>query len=593
MCGPCATRHREPCQAGDRAALSGPFCVPQQACTSMFRNFLCEQISELSIVVLSFRIRGEYMYKALYRKWRPLTFDDVISQQHITDTLKNQLKNDRTAHAYLFTGSRGTGKTTCARILAKAVNCPNMTDGRPCLECDICREADEGSLTDIIEIDAASNNGVEDIRDLRDGAVYSPERCRYKIYIIDEVHMLSASAFNALLKIMEEPPEYVKFILATTEIHKVPATVASRCQRYDFRRIRQKDIAQRLLYIAEQENISLSDEGAALIAKIADGGMRDAVSLLDQCSVCAENITAEVVSQTAGIAGRDFLFDILEAIVHSDAPKAVEISSALYDMSKDLSRLCEELILQMRNIMLIKAVPATADNIITAMPDELERLRAIADSLEIEAIIDKLSQLQTCRERMNRVMNKRVEFEMSLIAMCSNIPKQTANAPSADVSELTEKIALLEKKLKSVSTAPQQPREVATASSPATENIPAPNVRIDIKNVKEDELTPCTRWNEIMEEFRKLNPAVAGSLEGSTAASRGNVMCIFTPNKFFISLFKSSKENAISLSKAIFNVLGQKYSISARCTATVEETRSMAEKLVQKAINNKIDTSVQ
>lgn len=407
--------------------------------------------------------------------------------------------------------------------------------------------------------------------------------------------MLSASAFNALLKIMEEPPEYVKFILATTEIHKVPATVASRCQRYDFRRIRQKDIAQRLLYIAGQENISLSDDGAALIAKIADGGMRDAVSLLDQCSVSAENITAEVVSRTAGIAGRDSLFDILEAVVRSDAPKAVEISSALYDMSKDLSRLCEELILQMRNIMLIKAVPATADNIITAMPDELERLKAIADSLETEAIIDKLSQLQDCRERMNRVMNKRVEFEMSLIAMCSNIPKQTANAPSADVSELTEKIALLEKKLRSVSAAPspQQQREIATASSPAAENIPPPNVKVDIKNVKEDELTPCTRWNEIMEEFRRINPAVAGSLEGSTAASKGNVMCIFTPNKFFISLFKSSKENAISLSRAIFNVLGQKYSLSARCTATVEETRSMAEQLVQKALKNNIDTGVQ
>ena len=221
------------------------------------------------------------MYKALYRKWRPLTFDDVISQQHITDTLKNQIKNDKTAHAYLFTGSRGTGKTTCARILAKAVNCPNMKDGSPCLECDICRDADEGALTDIIEIDAASNNGVGDIRDLRDGAIYSPERCRYKVYIIDEVHMLSIQAFNALLKIMEEPPEYVKFILATTEIQKVPATITSRCQRYDFRRIKQKDIAARLLYIASQEEIDLTEDGADMIAKIADGGMRDAVSLLD------------------------------------------------------------------------------------------------------------------------------------------------------------------------------------------------------------------------------------------------------------------------------------------------------------------------
>ncbi|MDE7098387.1 MAG: DNA polymerase III subunit gamma/tau, partial [Ruminococcus sp.] len=347
------------------------------------------------------------MYKALYRKWRPLTFDDVISQNHITDTIKNQIKNEKTAHAYLFTGSRGTGKTTCARIFAKAVNCPNMKDGNPCLECDICREADENSLTDIVEIDAASNNGVEDIRDLREGAVYSPERCRYKIYIVDEVHMLSVSAFNALLKIMEEPPPYVKFILATTEIHKVPATVASRCQRYDFRRIRQNDIADRLSYIAEQENIELTKDGAFLIAKLADGGMRDAVSLLDQCSVCADKIDAEAVSQTAGIAGNDFLYDILEAVADSDAPKAVAVTAKLYDMSKELTRLCDELIMQLRNIMLIKASPTNADSIITVMPDDMARLKAIADKSGLDKIMQWLAQFQNCRERMARVMNKR------------------------------------------------------------------------------------------------------------------------------------------------------------------------------------------
>ncbi|MBR6581778.1 MAG: DNA polymerase III subunit gamma/tau [Ruminococcus sp.] len=534
------------------------------------------------------------MYKALYRKWRPLTFDDVISQQHITDTLKNQIKNDKTAHAYLFTGSRGTGKTTCARILAKAVNCPNMTEGNPCLECDICREADEASLTDIIEIDAASNNGVDDIRDLRDGAVYSPERCRFKIYIIDEVHMLSASAFNALLKIMEEPPEYVKFILATTEIHKVPATVASRCQRYDFRRIRQKDIAARLLYIAEQEQLTLSSDGAALIAKIADGGMRDAVSLLDQCSVCAEDITAEVVSQTAGVAGRDYLYDMIDAVTESDASKALAITAQLYDMSKDLQRLCEELILQFRNIMLIKASPSTAGDIIAAMPDELERLKKIAESTELETILDRLVQLQGCHERMGRVMNKRVEFEMTLIKLCGNV-SSGGNAVSADVSELLEKIRVLESRIANAPAAPANPpqkREILTASSPAAENEPQPNVRVDIKTVKEDELTPCTRWNDIMEEFRRINPAVAGSLDGSSAASKGNVMCIFTPNRFFIDLFKSNKDNAISLSKAIYNVLGQKYRISARCTATVEETKSMAEQLIKKAINSSIETAV-
>lgn len=535
------------------------------------------------------------MYKALYRKWRPLTFDDVISQQHITDTLKNQIKNDKTAHAYLFTGSRGTGKTTCARILAKAVNCPNMSNGNPCLECDICREADDNSLTDIIEIDAASNNGVDDIRDLRDGAVYSPERCRFKIYIIDEVHMLSASAFNALLKIMEEPPPYVKFILATTEIHKVPATVASRCQRYDFRRIRQKDIASRLLYIAEQEQLSLSNDGAALIAKIADGGMRDAVSLLDQCSVCAEDINAEVVSLTAGVAGRDYLYDMLDAVSESDASKALGITAQLYDMSKDLQRLCEELILQFRNIMLIKASPSTAGDIIAAMPDDLERLKKIADSSDLDTVLNRLVQLQGCHERMGRVMNKRVEFEMTLIKLCGNANADGSIA-SADVSELLEKIRILENKLKNApvnaSASPQQKREILTATSPATENEPVPNVRVDIKTINENELTPCSRWDEIMEEFRRINPAVAGSLDGSTASYKGNVMCIFTPNRFFIELFKSKKENAIALSKAIYNVLGQKYKISARCTATVEETKAMAEQLIKKAINSNIETAV-
>lgn len=407
--------------------------------------------------------------------------------------------------------------------------------------------------------------------------------------------MLSASAFNALLKIMEEPPEYVKFILATTEIHKVPATVASRCQRYDFRRIRQKDIAARLLYIAEKEQLSLSSDGAALIAKIADGGMRDAVSLLDQCSVCSEEITAETVSQTAGIAGRDFLYDILDAVFVSDAPKALEITSRLYDMSKDLTRLCEELILQLRNIMLLIASPAAAADIIAAMPDELERLKKIADSSGLDIVMNRLEQLQSCRERMGRVMNKRVEFEMTLIRICGNITGASSGEVSADISELVEKIKMLENRLNNVPAGDRsvsRKREILTATGPAGENEPQPNVRVDIKTITEDELTPCTRWNEIMEEFRRINPAVAGSLDGSYAASKGNVMCIFTPNRFFISLFKSSKENAVSLSKAIFNVLGQKYRISARCTATVEETKSMAEKLVKKAINSNIETAV-
>ncbi|MBQ8377590.1 MAG: DNA polymerase III subunit gamma/tau, partial [Oscillospiraceae bacterium] len=224
------------------------------------------------------------MYQALYRKWRPMTFDDVVGQPHITSTLKNQIKNNKVAHAYLFTGSRGTGKTTCARIFAKTINCLNPKDGSPCLECEICKAADKGVLNDIIEIDAASNTGVDDIREIRDSAAFLPEICKYKVYIIDEVHMITPNAFNAFLKILEEPPAHVKFIFATTEDHKVLPTITSRCQGFKFNRIQTNDIVERLMYIASQENIQLDKNAASLVAKLSDGGMRDALSLLDQCA---------------------------------------------------------------------------------------------------------------------------------------------------------------------------------------------------------------------------------------------------------------------------------------------------------------------
>ena len=534
------------------------------------------------------------MYKALYRKWRPMTFDDVISQQQTTDTLKNQIMSGKTAHAYLFTGSRGTGKTTCARILAKAVNCRNMKDGNPCLECDICRDADSGALTDIVEIDAASNNGVDNIRDLRDAAVYTPDRGQYKIYIIDEVHMLSAGAFNALLKIMEEPPPYVKFILATTEIHKVPATILSRCQRFDFRRIKPEDIAARLKYIAEQEELTLTDGGAAMIAKLADGGMRDAVSLLDRCSVGGEEIDEDVVSAAAGIAGRDYLFGLLEAVNTGDTAKALSITASLYDMSKDIGRLCEELISQLRNIMLIKVSPDTAESLIVCVAEEMQKLRELADSTELDTIMSHISILQECSSNMNRAMNRRVEFEMALIKLCGNIRNTTE---AIDNSEIYDKIKQLEDKIKNApvqvqSGAPQQQQqpEVLTASSPPTEADPAPTV--DIKTLKPSDLIPCERWGEVLEEFKKVNPAVAGSLDGSVAATAGNIIFITSQNRFFITLFKV-RENAVSLGSTISHVLGQRYIIKARCTTTVEEQKDLAQSLIKKAIDIKIETAVE
>lgn len=532
------------------------------------------------------------MYKALYRKWRPMSFDDVISQQHITETLKNQIKNNKTAHAYLFTGSRGTGKTTCARILAKAVNCPNVKDGNPCLECEICRDADSGALTDIVEIDAASNNGVDDIRTLRDGTVYTPERGKFKIYIIDEVHMLSVSAFNALLKIMEEPPEYVKFILATTEIHKVPATISSRCQRYDFRRIKAEDIAKRLLFIASQENIRLTDDGAALIAKLADGGMRDAVSLLDQCSVCSETVDTETVSNVAGIAGRDYLYEILGAIDSSDTSKALAVTGSLYDMSKDLTRLCEELIMQLRNIMLLKVSPETAEKLIIGMPDELNTLCKLAESSDLASIMNRLNILQECRERMTKVMNRRVEFEMALIKLCGNVNNINE---TIDNSEIYDKIKQLENKISAIpsgnfpASANRQP-EVLSANSPAAEAEPVPSV--DLKKLRPEDLKPCTDWDKVLEEFKNVSPSVAGSLEGSTAAAAGNVIFITAQNRFFITLFKN-RENAVALGETIAKVMGQRYVIRARCAVSKEQQQSMAESLIKKAIDSSIETAVE
>ncbi len=528
------------------------------------------------------------LYKALYRKWRPLTFDDVISQQHITETLKNQVINNKTAHAYLFTGSRGTGKTTCARILAKAINCSFVSEGNPCLECDICKDADNNTLADIVEIDAASNNGVDDIRDLRDGTVYTPERCKYKVYIIDEVHMLSASAFNALLKIMEEPPDYVKFILATTEIHKVPATIVSRCQRYDFRRIKSEDISKRLLYIADKENIYLKEDASFLIARLADGGMRDAISLLDQCSVCAEEITLESVSEIVGIAGRDYLYDMIEYFSVKNITGVLEIINNLYGMSKDLSRLCEELIIQFRNLMLLKVSPDSADSIISVMPDELKRLKKISESFETEKIISVIDILQECHEKMSRVLNKRVELEMAVIKLCRDIPVVQGEIWT-DNSEVLDKIKKLENQIKN---------RLIVKNDDIVENpvknvaVPEPKPNINLKNIKIEELELFENWDKVLEEFKKVKPDVAGSLHDAEVKVAGNVLFITAKNRWFMDLFQK-KEHAMSLGETLFKVTGQRYALRVRCLVTEEEQRNMAENLIQKAIASNIDTAVE
>lgn len=538
------------------------------------------------------------MYKALYRKYRPMTFDDVVSQPHITTTLRNQLINGKTAHAYLFTGSRGTGKTTCARILAKALNCLNPVDGNPCLECDICRDAEDNALSDIIEIDAASNNGVDDIRDLRDGAVYTAERCRYKVYIIDEVHMLSKEAFNALLKIMEEPPPHVKFILATTEIHKVLPTILSRCQRYDFRRILPKDITERLLYVAEKENISLDREAAELIAKTADGGMRDALSLLDQCIAFSENVTLEIVSGAAGIAGREPVFDIMEAVADKNAGRAAEVIDELYSMSKDMQKLCDELISQFRNVMIAKAVPNNI-NLLACMPSELERIKALADRLSLDEIMHILEILQAGNERIARVSSKRVEIEMCLLKLCSQTAGQSVQASSAG-TDLTAKLDMLERRLSEVQQnssisnsippvqnsnnyqpAPQQ----STYSKPAA---PAANHGGgDMPKLRPEDFVSEERWTDILEKFAEICPSVSGALSGSYALKGGGFMLIYTENSFFLQLLRN-KENAEKLQEAIRIITGKTYAIRAKCTAKPAESGDKLKGILDKAKENNI-----
>ena len=362
------------------------------------------------------------MYRALYRKWRPQRFEDVVGQRAIVTALKNQITADRVGHAYLFTGVRGTGKTTCAKIFAKAVNCLHPVNGDPCGECEICRGIDNGSLLDVVEMDAASNNGVDDIRDLRDETAYTPSACRYKVYIIDEVHMLSTAAFNALLKTLEEPPAHVIFILATTEIQKVPATILSRCQRYDFTRIGPEDIARRVEYIAGEEKLELTPEGAELIARLADGALRDALSILDTCAGVTARIDADVVRRMAGVTDRSYLFRISDAIQAQDGAAALAQLAQLRQQSVDVKRLTEELIAHYRALMLA-ALPGGQSLLSGVSPEEEALYLQKGPQLGQRETIRAIRALGTALEHMTRGSDQRIELELALFSLSE--PPQT------------------------------------------------------------------------------------------------------------------------------------------------------------------------
>ena len=413
------------------------------------------------------------MYRALYRKWRPQRFEDVVAQRGIVTALRNQVASGRVGHAYLFTGVRGTGKTTCAKIFAKAVNCLHPKDGDPCGECEICKGIDNGSILDVVEMDAASNNGVDDIRDLRDETAYTPSACHYKVYIIDEVHMLSTAAFNALLKTLEEPPAHVIFILATTEIQKVPATILSRCQRYDFTRIGPEDIAQRVEYIAGQEGLELTTDGAELISRLADGAMRDALSILDTCAGVTAKIDADVVRRMAGVTDRSYLFRISDALEAQDGAAALAQLAALRQQSVDVKRLTEELIAHYRALMLA-ALPGGQSLLSGVSPEEEAQYLEKGPQLGQREAVRAIRTLGNALEHMTRGSDQRIELELALFTLSE--PPQAAPAAAGSVQAAAPAAPVV----RPFVSAPAQPAPQPFVSPPVTpspavqEPLPAP-----------------------------------------------------------------------------------------------------------------------
>lgn len=504
------------------------------------------------------------MYQALYRKWRPKTFDDVVGQEHITTTLKNEVATGRPSHAYLFCGTRGTGKTTCSKILAKAVNCPNQQEGNPCNACEICRGIDDDSILDVTEIDAASNSGVDNIRDLREEANFTPAMTRYRVYIIDETHMLSTGAFNALLKIMEEPPEHVLFILATTEIHKVPATILSRCQRFDFKRIASEIIAQRLLYIAAEESVALHDDAALLIARLSDGGMRDALSLLDLCLTAGEEITTAIVGDCAGLVGQEHLFAIVQAVADADSGAALAVLESLWGKSVDYQRLCEQLIGFYRNLMVVKSVPKPED-LVACLPDELKQYRAMAKNTAMERILQCLTILQDSLAKMSRTTMRRTELEMALLRLAT---------PELEQSALLGRVDKLEKAAKSGVLAPMR-----SATPPVAGKEPAAPAPTE-EEIRKTPVEPFPRWPEVLEILKEKNKALYGALVNSVAYTGGGLLLVDAgENSVFARMVRGDSYAKESLRVAALAVTGQKYRLGPYNSAKYEVSKEQDDKL--------------
>ena len=454
-------------------------------------------------------------YQALYRKYRPQTFDDVSGQLAVTQTLKTQIVSGKLSHAYLFTGSRGTGKTSCAKILAKAVNCLHPDNGNPCNQCEACRAIDAGSCMDVLEIDAASNNGVDNVRDLRDDAVYTPSQVRKRVYIVDEVHMLSLSAFNALLKIIEEPPEHLLFILATTELHKVPATILSRCQRFSFRRISQEDIAARLQYVAYQENIDLDDGAARVLARLADGAMRDGLSLLDQCaSATTGELTAEKVYDCLGIAGEQKCGVLLSLCADRDTGKALSLFHELYSQGKDLGALLDELESLLRDLLILKTAPGSGVAMLSGVAPDSETA-ALANKLSTGELVRMMQTVQDTVSGFSRSAGRRMDAEMCIVQLARPELSLDARAMNARLTRLEDLIK--SGKIAAASPAPEPVRPpVEPRKEPEEEERPPLPDDGDAPPLPEEETAPRQAvpdsfWVELLGDVRsQLKPPASG-----------------------------------------------------------------------------------
>lgn len=518
------------------------------------------------------------MYQVLYRKWRPKTFADVVGQPHVTASLSGAVKSGRLSHAYLFTGSRGTGKTSCAKILAKAVNCEHPVDGSPCNQCDTCRGIDSGAVLDVIEIDAASNNGVDNIRDLREEANYTPTAAKYRVYIIDEVHMLSTGAFNALLKTLEEPPVHVKFILATTEVHKLPSTILSRCQRFDFKRIEPQDIAERLLFVAKEENIALSGDGAMLIARISDGAMRDALSLLDRCAAYGAEITEAVVSDAAGLAGREHLFALTAAVASRDSAKTLTLLNELYQNACNMERLIADLLSHFRNMMLARSVPNYKDLIICPQA-ELEKIAAQAQDFTLSRILAAMDILNETAVRLKAGASGRTAVEMALLRLADPQLDTDVNALISRVAELERRLdtgvfqtavksnTVTEDTEKSTPQTVSAPETIVPqAEKPAVQReVPAspPSAKSADKPEtlqKAPAETEFAKWAEALERLAAIDRPLVPHMQDSSAVVRGEYLLIKSENPM-LERFLQTGSHANCIVRAVYDVTGVKYKL--------------------------------